>query len=754
VQHAYLLSPAKEDQSITFDPLAPKTFGDAAFNLSATSTSGLPVSFSVVSGPATINGSTLTIIGAGDVTVRASQAGDAQFKPATDVDQTFTVAKAAASISLSNLAQTYDGSPKSASATTSPVGLSGVALTYDGSATAPTNAGSYAVAASLTNANYSAADATGTLVISSANQTITFAALSNKTFGDAPFALTATASSGLSVGYQIVSGPATVLGSTLSITGVGVVTVRASQPGDGNYNAATNVDRTFTVIKATPLVNISSSPNPSDSGVTVTFTATLIPAVSGTVTFRDGATTLAITSLTGGSASFQTSLLAVGSHSITATYNGQDANYGVSQSAALFHSVSATAPAQTTTAVVTDSNGNVVTDSSGNPVTQNQGTAQVSVDSNTITTTLPNTPDGQNPPVTVSAVSTLSLPSIPSGYEIGGAGLAFEITAPAGAYNVNTPVAGVGTVVTPIHVCFQVPTVTDEATFNTLSIIHYVNGVPEVVPTSHDFATKTICGDVTSLSPFLIAHAVGVTSASFVGGINTSPNPLLARTSIAIGAVVKDIAPGSTVTWLWDDGTTTAATIGSANPDGSKNIIGSHAFTAPGLFIVHLRVKSPAGSIVEAAKEVFVYDPNAGSVKGDGQFASPAGAYTSNPLLSGNLEFEFEVEYEKKQNTPKAEVEFKLGNLSFNGTSAFWLGVAGYKAQFSGAGKLNNQSGYDFLFTITDEDKKEGTKSNDKIRIKVWNHASSLVVYDNLPGAVNNANPSQRLTEGKIEIKR
>ena len=49
--------------------------------------------------------------------------------------------------------------------TVTPSGLSVVSVTYDGSATAPTNAGSYAVVASLTNDDYEAPDATGTLVI-------------------------------------------------------------------------------------------------------------------------------------------------------------------------------------------------------------------------------------------------------------------------------------------------------------------------------------------------------------------------------------------------------------------------------------------------------------------------------------------------------------------------------------------------------------------------------------------------------------
>jgi hypothetical protein len=83
--------------------------------------------------------------------------------------------------------------------------------------------------------------------VNKANQTITFNALANKVFGDPPFAVGANSSSGLPVSFSVVSGPATISGNTISLTGVGVVTLRASQAGDANYNAAGSVDRSFTV---------------------------------------------------------------------------------------------------------------------------------------------------------------------------------------------------------------------------------------------------------------------------------------------------------------------------------------------------------------------------------------------------------------------------------------------------------------------------------------------------------------------------
>lgn len=165
----------------------------------------------------------------------------------------------AAQVTLSNLAQTYTGSQKSVTVTTVPAGLT-CTVTYAGSTTAPTNAGSYAVVATVVDAVESGS-ATGTLVISKASQTITFAALTAKTYGDAPFSLTGTTSSGLAVTYTSSNtAVATVSGSTVTIIGAGSTNITASQAGDTNFNAATNVVRALTVNKKAQLLTLSGVP--------------------------------------------------------------------------------------------------------------------------------------------------------------------------------------------------------------------------------------------------------------------------------------------------------------------------------------------------------------------------------------------------------------------------------------------------------------------------------------------------------------
>ncbi|WP_234734037.1 M4 family metallopeptidase [Tellurirhabdus bombi] len=84
-------TPAKTAQTITFNPIDNKRMGDQPFRLIATASSKLAVTFAVVSGPAKVSGNQLTITGAGEVSIRASQAGNEQYAAATPVVQTFTV---------------------------------------------------------------------------------------------------------------------------------------------------------------------------------------------------------------------------------------------------------------------------------------------------------------------------------------------------------------------------------------------------------------------------------------------------------------------------------------------------------------------------------------------------------------------------------------------------------------------------------------------------------------------------------------
>jgi len=130
--------------------------------------------------------------------------------------------------------------------------------------------------------------------------------------------------------------------STLS---VGSHAITAVYGGDANFSGSTSAVLTETVTNGTlaaTSISLVSSVNPSVSGQSVTFTATVKAATSGTpsgtVTFKNGTISLGTGTLRNGQAIMTRSNLAVGSHSITAIYGG-DANFKGSTSAALIQTV-------------------------------------------------------------------------------------------------------------------------------------------------------------------------------------------------------------------------------------------------------------------------------------------------------------------------------------------------------------------------------------------------------------------------------
>jgi MBG domain/Regulator of chromosome condensation (RCC1) repeat len=165
------ISQAVLEQTITFGELENKTFGDPDFPVTATASSELAVGFTA-EGKCTIADATVHLTGAGTCTITAHQVGNTSWSPAQDVSQEFQIAKAAATLALSDLSHAYDNTPQSAVVTVTPAGLSGVTIAYDGGSTPPTNAGSYAVEATLTHDDYQASPVRGTLTIAPATPVI------------------------------------------------------------------------------------------------------------------------------------------------------------------------------------------------------------------------------------------------------------------------------------------------------------------------------------------------------------------------------------------------------------------------------------------------------------------------------------------------------------------------------------------------------------------------------------------------------
>ena len=146
---------------------------------------------------------------------------------------------------------------------------------------------------------------------------------------------------------------------TTSTLAVGNHSLTAVYSGYNNFTGSTSSPLTRTVNPAATATTLVAAPDPSDFGQTVTFTATVsvnTPGAgtpTGTVTFKDGSTTLGTGTLDGtGKATLSTSTLSVATHSITVVYAGS-ANYSTSTSAALSQIVN---KANTSTAIATSVN--------------------------------------------------------------------------------------------------------------------------------------------------------------------------------------------------------------------------------------------------------------------------------------------------------------------------------------------------------------------------------------------------------------
>ena len=163
----------------------------------------------------------------------------------------------------------------------------------------------------LTASALSHTNATVPYTITKGNQTITFGALATRTYGDAPFTVSATASSGLTVSFSATGNCTSggTNGATITITGAGSCTVTASQAGDSNYNAAPNVPQSFTINQKTLTPNITASNKVYDGNTSATIlTRTLTGGIVGT----DDVT------LTGGTATFVNKNVGTGK-TVTAT---------------------------------------------------------------------------------------------------------------------------------------------------------------------------------------------------------------------------------------------------------------------------------------------------------------------------------------------------------------------------------------------------------------------------------------------------
>ena len=160
---------------------------------------------------------------------------------------------------------------------------------------------------------------------------------------NSPVTITEPIPSGVTGPINFYNG-GTLLGTGTISNGVATITIPSLPVGTDQITATgvntstsgtiTSPPTTVVVAKVAATVTLASSVNPSAPGQAVTFSATVQSAATGTITFLDGTTILGTGAIAGGVATFTTSGLAIGTHSITASYSG-DSAYNTAVSAAL-----------------------------------------------------------------------------------------------------------------------------------------------------------------------------------------------------------------------------------------------------------------------------------------------------------------------------------------------------------------------------------------------------------------------------------
>jgi len=257
--------------TVTGVPTTAQPYG-TTFTIGTAGGSGTGVVTFTYSGSCTISGTTVTInSGSGTCSVTANKARDGNYDSTTSA--TVTVAATLAS----QLALVVTGVPGVTQhlGSTFTVGSSGGsgtgAVTFSASGvcsvagtavTITSGSGTCSVTATkASDGNFAAqTSAAATVAAALITQTINFAALpSVVVYPAAPIALSATGgASGQPIVFSVVSGPASISGSTLTLTGAGTVVVAANQAGSGGYAPAAQVTQSLLSSSVTLATNVSA----------------------------------------------------------------------------------------------------------------------------------------------------------------------------------------------------------------------------------------------------------------------------------------------------------------------------------------------------------------------------------------------------------------------------------------------------------------------------------------------------------------
>ena len=590
-------NPSNAGQSVTFTAtLASGVTGTVTFSSGATALGTSTVSGGVAT-------ATTSALPSGSDPITATYNGDVNNNPAT-ATLTQTVNKVTPTVTLtSSLNPSNDGQSVTFTATL-PAGATGTVTFLDGSTSLGTGTISSGTATFATStltggvhsitASYGGDTNNNSATSAPLSQTVNkntpvlpppVVSSSNPVYGN-PVTITETVPPGVS-GPVTFSNGSTPIGTAPIVGGVATITVTtlplgsdpitASTPGDANNNPATSPSVTVTVGKATPTVTVSSSLNPSIVNQSVTFTATTPASATGTITFLDGTTILGTGTLNNGQATFATSTLIVGSHTITVSYAG-DTNDNPGTSAPLTQVVNKATPV-IPPPVVSSS-----TPPPNTPVTITE-TVPPGV-TGTVTFSNGTTPIGTAP--IVGGVATITVSTLPVGPD--------PITATTSGDANNNPATSAATVVTvtpatpvlvaPIVSSNNPPpntpvTITEPIPSGVSGPVSFFNGTTLL-------GTGTIVnGQATLTVPSLPVgtNQITVTAVNtFTTGTITSPptQVTVAKSTVAItlASSVNPASPGQAITFSV---TLQAGTTGSVTFLDGSTILGTGTINAAGV---------------------------------------------------------------------------------------------------------------------------------------------------------------------------
>jgi Bacterial Ig-like domain (group 3)/FG-GAP-like repeat len=606
------------------------TSGTSIFGHSVTITASVPngptgtitiTSGGVTLGSGTITSSngtvtiTTTVLPVGSDLITATYSGDATNNTATGTTtQIVTKASPTETIASSTNPSTFNQSVTFTA--TLPTNVTGTVTFTSGATTLGTSTVTNGVATLATSAlpvpsdsvtatyngdaNNNTATASLTQTVNKATPAVTVTTSGPSTFGGSvtitttlPIGTTGTVTV-TSGGVTLGSGPVNPATGTVTITTtvlpVGNDPITATYGGDTNNNPATGMT-SQTVTRATPVVTVASSTNPSTSGQSVTFTATLPSGVTGTVTFTSGATALGTSTLSGGAATATTAALPVGNDPVTATYNG-DGNYN-SATGTLTQVVNKPTP----TITVTTSGPSIF----NNPVT--------------ITTTLPpgttgtvtiasgGTTLGSGPVNPTTGTVTITTSTLPVGND--------PITATYGGDTNNGPATGTTTqtvsrATTTVSLTSSLnPSSVNQSVTFTATVPAGVTGTVTFLDGSTSLGTGTISNGTASFATSTLNAGVHSITASYGGDTNYSPAvsaplsqtvnkatpvlpiPVVSTNSPTLGSpvtITETVPPGVSGPVTFSNGTTpigTAPIIGGVATITVSNLpLGTNPITA------------------------------------------------------------------------------------------------------------------------------------------------------------------------------